>query len=389
MTNFKKIISGFFVLCLFTGLSFAQNVDDVIAKHIKAHGGEKNWEAVKSLKINGKFTAFSESKEFTTILARPNLYYKDFHMGSFPSKDGYNGKTAWTLGRSPRRANDIETNAIIHKAEFCSPFLNYKEKGYKVKLIGKEKLDGMDMFKIELIKKENYIETWYLNAKTYLEHVCTGPWEDNGFPTQHETFFDNFTKVGKIIIPFYVERDFGSRIRITEIDKIETNIKYDESIFNIPYSEEIKKLHFLKGKWSVKVESLGRSGFRVTDSTATSEIKFGDNASIVKETILYVGNYPMNVKNKLTYNAVTEQYRISNFDDLNSNMEILEGDFVEKDFVLTNKTISYGKNDENKPYRKFVYKDITRSGFTLEMHFSRDKGENWQVFRKITYSRKK
>ena len=392
MKNIKKLIFVFFALFLFSNLSLAQDIDNIIAKHIKAHGGLKNLEAVKSLKITGKFTAFSEAKDFTTIKVYPNLYFNDFHIGQFPVKDGYNGKLAWTVDPwvgiiSPRRANEAETNVIIHKAEFCTPFLNYKKKGYKVKLLGKEKFEGIEVFKIELTKKENLVETWYLNAETYLEHVCISPWEDFGGPNTQEAFFDNFTKVGKIILPFYIERDFSSRIRITEIDKVEINAKYDKSIFDMPQSDEIKKLYFLKGKWNVKVENLGRRGFTVTDSTK-SEIKFG-NGSIVCESMTYIGSYPAYIENRWTYNGTTKQYRIVGFNDLTSNMEVLEGDFDKDDLILTNKTISYGKNDDEKSYRKLVYKNITPSGFTLEMHFSRDKGENWQMFRKFTYSRQK
>ena len=47
------------VLLWIPSMIFSQTVDEIIEKHIAAHGGAEIWNAVNALKITGKFTAFS------------------------------------------------------------------------------------------------------------------------------------------------------------------------------------------------------------------------------------------------------------------------------------------------------------------------------------------
>ncbi len=45
--------------------ALAETVEQVIARHVEAHGGAQNWGAITSIKITGSSTAFSEVTPFT------------------------------------------------------------------------------------------------------------------------------------------------------------------------------------------------------------------------------------------------------------------------------------------------------------------------------------
>ena len=49
----------------------AMDVDEVIAKHIAARGGD-HWRKIDTIKVTGSYTAFSETHDFTLQRKRGN-----------------------------------------------------------------------------------------------------------------------------------------------------------------------------------------------------------------------------------------------------------------------------------------------------------------------------
>lgn len=373
-------------------LIFGQNIETIISKHIEAHGGIENWKAISSMKITGKFTSFSETKDFQTIIAKPNLFYSEFGLGMYNVKEGMIGETSWTNNpwfdlNFARKTNSVEHNVILQKAEFSTPLFHYNEPGYKFEYKGKEELEGIEVFNIELTRPNGEVETWYLNSKTYLEHMSKSTWSDFANPTPQETFYSEFTKVGNVVIPFYIERVFSIRLRVTEIENVEFNIDIDKKLFNIPMSDEMHKLSFMEGDWNVKIDVLGRNGWSTADSTS-STIKYMDNFNILQENISYVRYFPISIINNWTYNSDSKKYRISTFNDFYSNMDIIEGSFFSDSIVYDNVNISFDSTDNSKRYRRGIVKDIKKDSFNVEVASSQDKGASWIVVQKLFYTRK-
>lgn len=75
----------------------AQTVEEIIDKHIKAHGGIEKWEEVESMKITGKFTAFSIEDDFLAIKTKDGHYYSELSLGDKRVIEAFNGKSGWTV----------------------------------------------------------------------------------------------------------------------------------------------------------------------------------------------------------------------------------------------------------------------------------------------------
>ena len=275
----KSISILFLLIISFNG--FAQSVDDIIEKHIKAHGGEKALNKIKSIELSGTYTSFSTSGKFKTIKLHSGEYYSEFDLGQHYVYEGNDGKLAWTIDPwqdilFPRRINKSEKNVFDQKAELITPFYKYKNKGHKVELKGKEDLDGTEVYVLHLIRNNGFTETWYLDAKTYLEVKYTSQWIDFAYPIQADTYFDDFRKVEGIIIPYYIEREFRNRNRFTEITNLVINGKYNEDIFRMPVVEEFEKLSFMKGKWWAVAESMTRRGTWYKTDSIKTEVKYAD-----------------------------------------------------------------------------------------------------------------
>lgn len=242
-----------------TPLLKAQNVEEIISKHIEAHGGAEKWDAINSMEITAKFTAFSEENDWYAIKTKTGCYYSDLHIGQHKVKEAFNGKWGWTIDpwhqfTFPRRLNKFEDNVFLQKADLFTPFYNYKEKGSTVEYVGEENVDGIDTYVIKLTRSNGKWETWYLNKETYLEVKSVSEWVDFGMRSPAESFFDDFREVDGLIIPFFVERMFGQRDRMLVIEKVIFNKAVDKKMFEMPKSTEMQKLAFMAGLWDVKIE---------------------------------------------------------------------------------------------------------------------------------------
>lgn len=177
------------------------------------------------MKVTGQFTAFSEEKDIVILKTDDGKYYSELHLGQFKVKEAFDGKAGWTIDPwheflFPRELNKAEVNVFLQKAEFFTPFYSYKEKGHEVELIGEQKVDGVDVYAIKLTRSNGKSETWYLDVNTYLEYKCQSDWVDFAYPSPAESYFDDFRTVNGLVIPYFIERTFFQRDRITQIENI-------------------------------------------------------------------------------------------------------------------------------------------------------------------------
>lgn len=381
------------VLLIFVANSgFSQDVEEIVARHIAAHGGQENWNRIESMKITGDFTAFSEVKPFTEYKARGGKFYSDHHKGQFRILEGCDGKTYWVddpwfeLG-FPHLANDAEEFVIRQKAEFCTPFFNYKERDFEVTNEGVEQSEGRDCYKLVLKRPSGKSETWYIDTTTYLEVSSVSRWADFAGPVMQQVFYDDFREVDGVVLPYYVERVFSIRHRVKEIKNIEINPDFDHRIFEFPRSPQMEKLRFMEGNWKVAMESMGRSGsLQLTDST-TSEIQFVDSKNLLRENISYTSYFPIERMVEWSYNSQLEAYLMTTFNSFYSNMTVFKGT-ADAD-TLTFDEVRLGMDEETgqDPLTKITIRKADENRMVIETTQSRDAGVTWGVVQRWTYRR--
>lgn len=392
MKSYKPIITVLFALCL-PALLMAQTAEDIIAKHIKAHGGAKKWSQVESMKITGKFTAFSLENDFTVFKGKNGCYYANLYLGEKKVIEGFNGKHGWTIDpwqeiEYARRINKAEEHVFMQKAELITPFLNYKEKGHQVEYLGKKDVDGTDTYALKLTRKTGQTETWYLDAKTYLEYKCEANWVDFASGLPAEMYYDDFRKVDGLIIPFFVERIFWQRDRVTQIENIEINAPFQHSKIEMPKRKEILKLAFMEGEWDVKMEFMSRRGTYRERGTTSSVIQF-ESDNLLQENMSYEHRFPNSLKINFSYNPDNKNYRIAAFNDFTSSIEILQGNLKDNILVIDDTNVSFC-NEKNpaRTCKQFTYTKLDDNSFTVENKVSNDEGKTWNPQARFTYTRK-
>ncbi|HET6279049.1 MAG TPA: DUF1579 family protein [Candidatus Polarisedimenticolia bacterium] len=370
----------------------AMTVDEVIARNIEARGGAANWSKVESIAMSGDFTAFSKVAPFELKRTSDDKYYFDHMLDEKRVVIGYDGEVAWWdhawMMPGPQTITGIDRGVLMQEVDFPSPLFDYREKGYKAKLIGGSEFEGTPSIAIELTRPDESVETWHLDPETYLEIGRISPGSDFGSPMEQRTYYDDYRKVDGVVIPFLQEWQWYTRDRVLMVEKVELNAKVDETIFAMPPPPGMSELLPLVGSWDVKVEQTEQPGGEWAESSRKATIEAELNGGLLQER--YATEDGDEAVRNFTYDRFENTYRITMINGRSTQLDVCEGAKKDGRIVVTNLETGvkqYAFGGEMQFHHQVSVFDITADGFKVEHARSRDGGENWFTFMKLTYTR--
>src|SRR5438132_8047206 len=131
-------------------------LDDLLAKNLKAHGGGDKLGAVKTVRMTGALEYVPGSELALTIdIQRPEKVHYDFTLQGMTQMQGYDGKLGWgndpfSGKRDAEPLGEDDLKDIQEQADFGFGLSSYKEKGYKLELLGLEPVEGSDAYKVKV-----------------------------------------------------------------------------------------------------------------------------------------------------------------------------------------------------------------------------------------------
>ena len=154
----KQTLKLLLILLLATFNSFGQTADEIINNYFENIGGKEKLEKLSGLKMVGIMKVSNMEIPFYMTQTKKGEQLLEIELqGKKMIWTSFDGEIAWQRNQMTMEAekSDNETTENLKKEvkEFPDPFLNYKEKGYLVELIGKETVDGTETFKIKLTKE--------------------------------------------------------------------------------------------------------------------------------------------------------------------------------------------------------------------------------------------
>lgn len=244
----KKVML-FAIAALFTFAVQAQSADEIINKYIENTGGKDKWKALKSVKTTGK-VKFGGQEFPLTIIQAEGGKQKVFAsvQGMEFVQMAFDGTTGWSTNQMTMKAEKMEAedseNMKRSAADFPDPFIDYAEKGYKVELEGKEKVEGTDCFKIKLTKKPEMVEGkevesvsyYFFDAENYVPLVVKntvkkGPAKG----VMIETVLSDYQEVNGLFFPFSMTvKSNGQAGQTINIEKVELNAAIEDKVFALP-----------------------------------------------------------------------------------------------------------------------------------------------------------
>jgi len=224
-----KLLLVALVVTAFTQVQ-AQTAEEIVANYLEAIGGKEQLSKIKSLKMLGKINA--QGMEIPIEMVNTNdgkAYVQIEFQGQKMKQLVTNGDKAWSMNMMAQKMEEIPSDAakvmIDEFKDFPNAFINYKEKGYKLELVGKETEEGTECFKVKLDKGNITIDGeevtnaafYYFDTENFVPivvetEVTTGPTKGQMIKTP----LSDYQEVNGVYFPFSTSMQ-GMAMTYTEI----------------------------------------------------------------------------------------------------------------------------------------------------------------------------
>jgi outer membrane lipoprotein-sorting protein len=247
-----KIKNLLFLLTFLSwGISQAQSADEIIAKYFENTGGLEKWKGVQGTKMTAKVNQGGMEIPLVIVNLKDG---KQMTVITFQGKEikqsVYDGTTLWSHNFMNMKAEKSDAEATENfktnlGSDFPIPLVGYKERGYKVELLGKETVDGTETFKVKLTKKpikidgqpKENIEFYYFDVENFVplvveSEITSGPFKGK----MGQGKMSDYQDAGNgLLFPFSLAQGVkGEQSQPLTITKIELNPKVENKEFAFP-----------------------------------------------------------------------------------------------------------------------------------------------------------
>ena len=242
ITSFRLIAMGLLMgLIAFSPLvAQAMDADELIAKNLEASGGLEKIQAVKSVKLTGKFLAQGMEFPFTMIQKRPNKMRIEAEIMGSTMIQCYSGEKGWAINpmtgsSNPQPMSEIEEKSFKLQSDMDGPLVDYAEKGYTVEYIGEEDVEGTPTHQLRIDTNDGIVMDVFIDAEYFLIIKSSNKItvDENEFETQ--TYMSDFQEIEGMVVPFAIETRSGDAVmNQIMMEKTEYGVEVDDSIFAMP-----------------------------------------------------------------------------------------------------------------------------------------------------------
>jgi hypothetical protein len=237
MFTFPKILFA----AAFAAILSAQTAEELVNRNLQAKGGIDKIKAIRTLRASGKMQQGGFTVQMGADLMAPNLLRQSFTIQGMTQIQAYDGNIGWKIApfegrKDPERLGDDELRDIMENAIFLGPLVDYQAQGSRVEYIGKDLIDGDDVYRLKVTLKNGDLYYYYLDPETFLEVRMEKVRFIRGAVRESVIECGSYKLVAGVYMPFTYEvgsKQSAERSKIT-YDKIEPNVTLDPAEFKMP-----------------------------------------------------------------------------------------------------------------------------------------------------------
>jgi hypothetical protein len=241
------ILLAFLTLCHFAN---AQSAEEIIDNYFENTGGVDAWNNITSIQMNASVNSPQAGEIPLTIYNDKDgcNFVKISIQGNEMIQVAFDGETGWRWNMMGQVAEKLEAeaNENMKRAvkEFPDPFLNYKDKGFKIEKLDNETIEGTECFKIKITKEPMLVEGqevenvayYYFDTENFvpiLQENEIKQGQAKGMTSQ--IFYSDYQEVGGLYFPFSLKQGAkGYPAQTINIKSIDINPEIDKSILVFP-----------------------------------------------------------------------------------------------------------------------------------------------------------
>lgn len=218
----------------------AQTADEIIDKHVTAIGGADNWNNLKTVKMVGSLSVQGMDIGFTQTLSVDKAMKTDISamgMNGFiivTPNEGY----MYLPFQGQTKVDTMKPEMVkMYKSRLDvkgEQLIDYKSKGTKIELLGKDSVNNMLCYKIKVTDKDGTESTAFFDVATYYLMRIESKVKVQDQEQEIAQSFSNYQKQdGGVVMPMASTGQNGD----VTFKTIEINRPIDEKVF-IPTIEK-------------------------------------------------------------------------------------------------------------------------------------------------------
>lgn len=220
----------------------APTAEEIVARHVAARGGIQKLRALKALREEGHASAGAGREGLVTReIKRPGRIRFEFTVDGVTGVFATDGRRGWKVSPfegqlAPQPLPDDVVAEAREQAEIDGPLVDWKSKGSKLELAGREAVDGKDAWKVKVTLRGGGVLHAWLDEKTSYLVKMEATRQVRGRPVRIETTYGDFRKTAGILFPRLVEVRAAGRPQVLRIvvDKVEVNPALSDALFTPP-----------------------------------------------------------------------------------------------------------------------------------------------------------
>jgi outer membrane lipoprotein-sorting protein len=237
-----RLITGFLLALCIAVPAAAQTADEIVAKTIAAKGGVEKLKGIKSARMTGKMTLGPGIEAPIALeIKRPNMMRLDVTVQGIVGSQAYDGAKGWSLmpfagSKVAMEMSAEELKMAEEQADIDGPLVDYKAKGHTIELLGKDKVEGADVYKLKVTLKNGTVRTLFIDAEHFLEIREEARRTIRGTEMDMETIYGDYKSVDGMMMAHSIDagvKGMPQRQKIT-VEKIELNVPIDDARFKMP-----------------------------------------------------------------------------------------------------------------------------------------------------------
>lgn len=225
---------------VFTLASHAQTADEIVNKHIEAMGGKDKIKDIKSIYTEGVMNVMGNEAPVTTTILNGKGFKSEVDFNGQKIVQVVTDKNGWAINpmmgsTDPQKMPDEQYNTSKDEIFVGGPLYNYAAKGYKVDLAGRESVNNVNAYKLNVTNGDN-TTTLYLDPNTYYIVKAVKKFSVNGQEGEVSTVFSDYKKTDNgFVLPYSTEITLPQGFSISStVKKVDINKDIDPKIFDMP-----------------------------------------------------------------------------------------------------------------------------------------------------------
>jgi hypothetical protein len=217
----------------------AETVDTIVERHVEARGGWERLRSVRTLRAAGKMRLGGRTEAtFTLAWEKPRRARVEVTIRSNVILQVLDGDRGWWVAPLLGMPEPVPLPAemvgqLVRGVDLEGPIVDYARKGHRVQLLGRDSVDGIAAWKLEVTTGDGTILHVFVDAERFLE--IKEVYKEPATGLDLETTFSDYKSVDGLMMPHQLTNALqGNAMDTTIIESIVLNVPVDDAEFRKP-----------------------------------------------------------------------------------------------------------------------------------------------------------